>query len=134
MCVCRCNPVHTYMCKAVVCICECTRVCTYSCLWECGYIVSASECICVSARVQAHAYVSKCRCACVPMLHFTDNSSCLVVMGTTVLKMLNHLNPTPCRPDKPRERAQCQTHLGSQSSGSIACDCENWTGPSKAGR
>lgn len=37
----------------------------------------------------ACTHTCTCICACVPRLHFMDNSSCLVVMGTTVLKMLN---------------------------------------------
>lgn len=63
--------------SAVIYACECACVCESGCA--------------VLMHISTHMYSHTCKhigmCACVTMLFFTDNSSCLVVMGTTVLKM-----------------------------------------------
>lgn len=107
MCFCECMYIcictRVYICAdAHVCMCERerTNVRMYACvhggclyIWMCMWVnahvyVSRHTCTkCVFRCACTHTCMSIC--ACVPRLHFMDNSSCLVVMGTTVLKMLN---------------------------------------------
>lgn len=100
-----------------MCACMCfvyvyTWICIHMERYTCGYAgIYRCMCVFVSAwlymhvnvhvymwkgctvlmHVSTHMYSHTCThiymCACVTMLFFTDNSSCLVVMGTTVLKM-----------------------------------------------
>lgn len=73
----------------------CIDACVY--LWVHGYVcIQMSMCVCeggravlmhITTQMYSHMSTDICMCACVTMLYFTDNSSCLVVMGTTVLKM-----------------------------------------------
>lgn len=131
-CVHTCMCIQVYICAyARVCIvfvsactCECMHVCTCgcACAYECVY---TSECkwacvyfMCVFGYACAHVHT--CAYVCV---HVCPG----YVLWTTVSAWLLwepqsknvKLNPTPCGPEKPkgREKAEWQTHLGTQTWG-----------------
>lgn len=120
-CACRCMSVHIHMHSCLhmwvhVCVNACVYMWKYTahiCITNAHVFVCGCGCICVCVCGCAYVCMHVCLCACVPMLHFTDNSSCLVVMGTTVLKMLTESHSMWTRETK-REWAEWQTLWGAQ--------------------
>ena len=132
----RCISVQMHM-YACVWVHECVnvRMCTWGCLYIWMWMwVNAHVCVsrhtctkCVFRCACTHTCVSIC--ACVLRLHFMDNSSCLVVMGTTVLKMLNWIPLHVGQKNQKGERELNNRHIwGPKAEAEHHGLGKNWTG------
>ena len=135
----RCISVHMHIYARVLVsawMCECMH-CTWGVFVQMNAYMSKCTCVCKQACMYLYKCVFRCACthtcicicACVPRLHFMDNSSCLVVMGTTVLKMLNWIPLHVGQKNQKGERELNNRHIwGLKAEAENHGLVKNWTG------
>lgn len=113
---CACRYISMHMHNVCMCVCKCFHVWSHACVYMWMYIVHVwvcvctSECTCVCMWVYMYLCmcVCVCMCACMPMLHFRQQFlfGCYGNHSSKNVK----LNPTPCGPEKPKERENWMTN------------------------